>query len=265
MAEAAQSVPETPGRRACNSWPRSRCGRDPLYGRPGQTLLFCAAGVSLFASSVALLKPRKTNDLAVTLLTLLVVALALYGVLSEAGPTSTSSASSGGSAQTGCDSSPVISPTTSYGGEDQIDGGNIFHVITGPGEISSNIVLAHSPSVLTLSVFLYDPGPYGVESPLVTVPLPTRPTDCWYLTVRTFSESASPSSTTATLVINVADGRRSRLSYVPGSTVLYNTLGRKTPLPDGITEGGVYVAQGLGRGDKNALFVNFKVRLAPAG
>jgi hypothetical protein len=47
--------------------------------------------------------------------------------------------------------------------------------------------------------------------------------------------------------------------------VLYNTLGRKTPLPDGITEGGVYVAQGLGRGDKNALFVNFKVRLAPAG
>jgi hypothetical protein len=233
--------------------------------------LFCAGGFLLFAGCVALKKPKKMNNLVMTVLAIVSLPFGIYSALNEGRATTTPVAiSAGAAAQKGCGSATASTPPApvSGGGEGQIDGGDIFRVLTGPGK-SSNIVLANSPSVLTLIVLLYNPGIDNVGPLLVSAPLSTRPTDCWYVTVRTFSDVASPSSTTATLVINVADDRLSTLSYVPGSTVLYNTVGRTTPLPDGITEGGIYVSNGPGEefnpGKQNVRLVHFNVRLTPVG
>lgn len=143
--------------------------------------------------------------------------------------------------------------------EGQIAGGEIFGVPQRGGGIV-NTTNASVGSAVRLWLMIYDPGPGFLSNVRIRVALPTAQSDYADLTAYISSINAQPASTTASATLNVGDGQKGCVEYVPGSTQVTKVGGAPVRLPDGIVQGGISVGD-VEPGPKNTLLVSFRAKV----
>jgi hypothetical protein len=161
----------------------------------------------------------------------------------------------------------------------QLGGGSLIAVrdAASPSHYRHTYLVATPGETLIASVELHNDCFSPVVAPAVRVTIARFP---GFARMTARISSVAPSSgvpvTSLPMTINYAGDRSLTLKYVPGSTLAFHCRRTrcssnsysKSPLPDGIVQGGIEVARAIGVDTHNMpqgglMFVNFRLRVEP--
>lgn len=162
----------------------------------------------------------------------------------------------------------------------QLGGGSLITVrdaSAAPPHYRHTYFVATPGEMLMVSIALHNDSFSPVVAPAVRVTIARFPGFA-RMTARITSEAPSSGVpvTSLPMTINYARDQPLSLEYVPGSTVAFRcrrtrcgaNAYSKSPLPDGIVQGGIEVAPAIGvdspgKTEDGLMFVNFQLRVAP--
>jgi hypothetical protein len=143
-----------------------------------------------------------------------------------------------------------------------LGGGGILVARLVPRGHYGRVVQARRGDTVELSLRLHNGSYGGAQDVLVSVPLPSKPSDCFTIVAEAYSTTQKTVATTSDPVYLVGRaGDHLMLTLVPDTTVLSNDSGRViAKLADTISSSSAGLPTGINGGTED--FVNFRVRVS---